>query len=73
MIKVAVIGGKMRERGRMGKKMTGVRAVYFVNFFVLFFQKPIYNICWKVNRDIFGNVCPITILVLDTYLFIFHI
>ena len=55
----------------MGKKREGVRAVYFFEFFVLIFQKSSCNICWKVMNGIFGSVCLITILVLDTYLFFF--
>ena len=30
----------MREKGRMGKKRIGVRAVYFVNFLFYFFKDP---------------------------------
>ena len=42
MIDAVVGGGKKRERGLMGKKREGVRAVYFFEFFVLIFQKSIF-------------------------------
>ena len=52
MIKVVVRGGKTGERGRMGKKIMRVRAVYFLNF-LFYFLKDHCNICWKVKVGIF--------------------